>query len=64
MSDTRSPIERMIDEACGVPKDWKPKPHDIIILVCPKCGKRGSTDRMHDDPPDLKSLTVECPDCV
>lgn len=58
MTDKRTPLEKMIDEACGVPADFKPKRR--IKLHCPKCGKWGSCDAEENDP---EVLEIECPKC-
>ncbi|MEK9722226.1 MAG: hypothetical protein VW405_01920 [Rhodospirillaceae bacterium] len=35
MTDTRSPIERMIDEACGyTPQEHAPKPYREVLCCC------------------------------
>ena len=57
-----SPIERMVDAACGyVP--GKPTVSKTILLRCPKCKrtKRVAKDKL--EPKTAVELVLECPDC-
>jgi len=53
----RSPIDIMIDEACGVDSTVR-----WIMLRCPQCQRTKKVIRHDDDPPD--EVVGECPDCV
>ena len=60
MSDRRSPIERMIDEATGFdPADVPPQ----IMLGCPKCGKSQGAALHESDPEGTALVKIICPDC-
>ena len=52
-----SPIDRMIDEACGV------KPGDFVTLVCNGCGQRKRAPKDETDPKDTAEVHVRCPKC-
>jgi hypothetical protein len=53
----RSPIEILVDEACGVDStvEW-------ITFRCPECQRTKRVIRHDDDPPG--ELVANCPDCV
>ena len=59
--DTRSPLERMVDGACGVPEGFVPPPR--ITLRCPKCEKEARVLKMRSDPPPAELLVLPCTDC-
>ena len=61
----RTPIERMIDEACGVPDGWVPTPQkDWILLCCPRCKRSLTVQRTPDDPSRATRLELCCPACI
>lgn len=53
----RSPIDILIDDACGVDStvQW-------ITLRCPQCQRTKRVLRQEDDP--STEVVGECPDCV
>ena len=55
-----SPIERMIDDACGVGS----KPVLRINLYCRKCHRVGSAIREVGDPDGAVVANIQCPECV
>ena len=59
----RSPIERMIDEACGYDPTKKPPKKEKITLRCPRCGKEKLVDRSTTDPPGTVVIETDCPPC-
>lgn len=68
MTDTRSPIDRMIDDACG----FKPltgemtperKARIIVKLRCPKCKAEQECARDDSDPPNCALVEITCLKC-
>lgn len=61
----RSPIEMMIDKACGLPPDWIDNlpPRDLVTLRCPMCKKEMKVDRLDHDLPGTAIVEANCPDC-
>jgi len=63
MKDTRSPIERLIDKACGyvpgTPPSW---PH--VTLRCPKCDKHRFVPKEDSDPKGTFRVDANCPGCA
>ena len=61
---TLSPIDRMIDAACGIdPADALPPPGEIII-GCPACGQYRRVHRHYIDPDNAVLGASSCPDCI
>ena len=60
MMRRRSPIEIMVDRACGVPDDYEPLP---VLLSCPDCGRQRRTERVEGDPEGTIEISVTCPEC-
>jgi hypothetical protein len=58
----RSPIERMVDRACGVPDDYEPPPR--VLLECPGCRKTKNIALDQTDPPGTARVLTQCPECV
>lgn len=58
---SRSPIEKMIDDACGVSPKQEPRQ---IVLYCSGCLLRKSVDRHENDPPNAVLAHIQCPECV
>ena len=54
----RSPIEKMIDDACGF------KPENFIRLECPICRSSLLSERMPLDPPNAVKQSFPCPKCL
>ncbi len=61
----RSPIERMIDAACGYDAtDAKPKIYrGFPRLRCPKCEREQNTALDKSDPKGAMLVVVCCPKC-
>lgn len=59
----RSPIEIMIDQACGFTEVVRPRPLPQIKIACPVCLKEDMTVRRNRDPKRAAVLEVPCPDC-
>ena len=61
----RSPIEIMINQACGVPKGWTPPPAKPLPLVirCPVdgCGREKPCRRLSHDPKNTAVVVYPCP---
>lgn len=56
----RSPIEMMVDKACG----YDPaKAVPTITLRCPVCSKEKEVGRHRTDPKEAKVVLSECLDC-
>lgn len=58
----RSPIERMVDSACGVPDDYTPPPR--VTLRCPNCKRTMSAAMEKIDPPGTAVVETCCPNCA
>lgn len=57
-----SPIERMIDKACGVtPESIFP---ETILLRCPNCMREKRAAREKTDPNGTAVVVTQCPKCV
>ena len=52
-----SPIERMIDEACGV------KPGDFVTLRCPECNREKRVAKAENDPDGTAVVVAVCDRC-
>lgn len=52
-----SPIEKMIDAACGV------APGDFVTLRCSKCEKEMRARKDDTDPLGTVVVEIQCPDC-
>ena len=59
----RSPIETMIDRACGFDQSAPRPVRDLVILRCPICKKEKKVDRHKSDPPGCTVVETACPDC-
>lgn len=59
----RSPIEMMIDKACGFDLASAPK-IERIMLKCPHCGRTSSAPKDETDPQGTARVEVSCPDCT
>ena len=57
----RSPIEMMVDKACGFDPSAPRKPR--VMLYCPKCKRRQSAALDPTDPPGTATVIVQCPKC-
>lgn len=55
----RSPIEQMIDKACGYDPATAPKV-DMVTLRCPKCGRTKRVVRDKTDPPGTAVVEANC----
>jgi uncharacterized protein YbaR (Trm112 family) len=56
----RSPIEILIDKACGVTEE---KPPHVIMLRCPVCKKSKVVEKDEYDPPMSVLQEFPCPHC-
>lgn len=59
---SRSPIEMMIDRACGYDPTNDPK-RDFVTLRCPMCKRTKKVDRDKLDPPNTTTVEVPCDRC-
>lgn len=57
-----SPIEMMIDRACGMDNS-RPGTRECITLRCPICKRAQSARRDKTDPPRTAIVQVLCPKC-
>lgn len=56
-----TPIERMIDKACGVkPEYWQ---RHFVLLKCPKCKAEKRVYRHSSDPKSAVAIEAACPKC-
>ena len=53
-----SPLDRMIDEACGV------KPGDFVTMRCSTCQKQKLAPRHEMDPEGTAVVQSDCPGCA
>ena len=53
-------IERMIDEACGLPARWQP---DLVTLRCPTCRRTKVVPRHETDLRGTAVVESPCPEC-
>ena len=58
----RTPIQRMVDRACGIPDDYEPPPR--VTLECHKCGKTKDAEMDKTDPPGTAKVRMLCPACA
>lgn len=58
----RSPIEMMVDRACGFDPNAPSKP--TVLLYCPKCKRRQRASVDDTDPPRTATVIIQCPKCV
>ena len=58
---SRTPIEKMIDDACGITPQEIPAQ---IKLYCPKCERTGSATLEKSDPEGAVLAHIQCPECV
>ena len=64
MSDTRSPIERMVDEACGTtPKQGHLLPAGAVNLRCPRCARQIRVAKDETDPEGTETVVSLCERC-
>jgi hypothetical protein len=61
MPRSLSPIERMIDEACGIGPGSKPAPR--VMIECPKCGRTKLVPLEFPDPPGTSRIVFPCNKC-
>ncbi len=60
----RSPIARMIDEACGIkPGDLERERGLWVTMRCPTCKKEKRAQNHHTDPKGTAVVQVDCLDC-
>ena len=58
-----APIERMIDEACGLRSGKKLAGMAFVTLECPTCKKKKTVPRDKTDLPGTARVVMNCPDC-
>ena len=61
MADSRTPIERMIDHACGVDRHTFAS---MVQLRCPQCRRTKRVPRDRSDLPGTAVVQARCPGCV
>ncbi len=60
----RSPIEMMVDQACGFDQSvQRPAPKPRVMLRCPKCGRKQKAALDDMDPPGTATVIIQCPKC-
>ena len=59
-----SPIERMIDQACGVGEDHVPGAANMMVLRCGQCRRLQDVAREVWDPPTADVVEADCPRCA
>ena len=60
----RSPIEILIDRACGITDEEAPAAYESITLRCSQCGREQKAPRDEWDPPGAVIVQARCPRCV
>lgn len=64
MNDTRKPIERMIDAACGfVPGQAPVRVQRVVLLRCDKCKRTRRVVKDKTDPKGTVEIILPCPEC-
>lgn len=64
MGKHRSPIEMMVDKACGFDPSNPPQPRELPIeLHCPKCKEVLKVDADETDPEGTAKIETACPKC-
>lgn len=63
MARPLSPIEMMVDKACGFDRAAAEK-RPTVTLRCPKCEATKVADVDPTDPPGTAVVEVQCPECV
>lgn len=58
----RSPIQQMVDRACGIPEGWEPPAR--VTLRCPKCKREKDAAIEPTDPKGTTLVVTQCPECV
>lgn len=58
-----SPIEMMVDRACGFDREAAEK-RPTVTLRCPKCQRTRAADQDATDPPGTAVVQAQCPECV
>lgn len=61
MSRQISPIEQMIDKACGYKPAAAP---NMVTLVCPTCGTVKRVKEIDSDPPGTYRVEADCNECA
>lgn len=59
----RSPIDILIDKACGVPSDTAVRSSKLVMLRCPDCQKEKQVWREKTDDPQAQVIMLCCPEC-
>ena len=59
-----SPIDRLIDQACGLKPRGIISPYPTIMLECPQCHKSIRTAQHPTDPPQTAKVMLACPPCI
>lgn len=60
----RSPIEILIDRACGVPEHFEPEREPLLTLSCPGCRAAKRVHEHETDPPGTTRIEYPCPKCL
>lgn len=58
-----TPIDKLIDKACGFDPLKASKRHWLVTLVCPKCKRSIRTISDKTDPRGTASVHFKCPEC-
>lgn len=58
----RSPIERIVDRACGIPDDYEPPPR--VTLECSGCKRTKDAAMDPTDPTGTARVVMRCPECA
>ena len=64
MKPARSPIEQMVDQACGFDPEKYDDSEQTILLECPVCKQTKKTHRTAADPKSAVKLVLYCPKCL
>jgi hypothetical protein len=62
----RSPLDKMIDRACGLPDGWENDPKynpPQVTLECKKCKKTKRVAKDKTDPEGTARVLMQCPEC-
>jgi len=58
----QSPIDALIDKACGLPDDYTPP--EMIEIHCTGCERSTKVPVDKSDPPGTVTANILCPECV
>jgi len=58
-----SPINALIDKACGYKPKATVRSSKLVLLRCPSCKRKRLTEREQGEPKRTATIILRCPDC-